>query len=63
MQNVGSPGVKYLNIHYENNGTGRDSYIYSNNGGFTITSKPTQYVKPTSLRTGLKMYNMTPKLK
>ena len=23
-----------MNIHYENNGTGRDSYIFSNNGGF-----------------------------
>ena len=23
-------------IHYNNNGTGRDSYIYTNNGGFTI---------------------------
>ena len=28
---LGSPGKK---VHYQQNGSGRDSYIYSNHGGF-----------------------------
>ena len=34
---------------YKNNGTGRDSYIYNNNGGFAIDHKVTPYPHPGSL--------------
>lgn len=40
-------------IHYKQNGTGRDSYIYGNNGGFTMLSQPTKFDKSghmTSMR-------------
>jgi hypothetical protein len=36
-------------IHYQNNGTGRDSYIYSNNGGFTIKHSGSMFPKPGSM--------------
>ena len=33
-------GVHGKTLYYKTNGTGRDSYIASNNGGMTITSSP-----------------------
>ena len=32
-----------IGIHYTTNGTGRDSYIYGNNGGFTSSNSPNVY--------------------
>ncbi len=32
-----------IGIHYNTNGTGRDSYIYGNNGGFTQAYSPNVY--------------------
>jgi len=43
-------------MHYDNNGTGRDSYIYQNNGGNSIYSYPSQQKKKTSINTGVKHY-------
>ena len=46
-----------IGIHYEQNGTGRDSYIHSNNGGFTAKYEPTVFDKPSSITLGDKFRN------
>ena len=43
-------------MHYDNNGTGRDSYIYQNNGGNSIYSYPSQQKKTASVNVGVKHY-------
>ena len=50
-----------IGIHYENNGTGRDSYIHNNNGGFTATYEPTMYNKPSSITLGDKFRHRRPR--
>ena len=52
MKNVPAAGPRYNNIIYNNNGTGRDSYIYGNNGGNTILSLPAMQLKPSSIKLG-----------
>ena len=52
MQNVAFPGPRYTNILYNNDGLGRDSYIYGNNGGFTVFTNPSSQLKPSSIRLG-----------
>ena len=42
-------------IHYQNNGGGRDSYIYSNNGGFTVKHSGSMFPKPGSMLQAKKM--------
>ena len=42
-------------IHYQNNGGGRDSYIYSNNGGFTVKHQGAMFPKPGSMMSEKKM--------
>jgi hypothetical protein len=37
-------------VHWFPDGTGRDAYIHSNNGGFTVLSHPNQYDKPGTMR-------------
>jgi hypothetical protein len=37
-------------LKYANNGQGRDSYIYSNNGGFTTYHKGSVFEKPGTMR-------------
>lgn len=44
-----------MSIHYHNNGTGRDSYIYSNNGGFSIENKGTIFPKPGNMEVEKRM--------
>ena len=39
-----------MNLHYHNNGGGRDSYIYSNNGGFSIENKGSIFPKPGNMQ-------------
>lgn len=46
-----------IGIHYEQNGTGRDSYIQNNNGGFTARYEPTVFDKPSSISLGNKFKN------
>ena len=50
MKNVPSPGARYNNIIYSNDGTGRDSYIYGNNGGNTTYTFPSVQNKPASIQ-------------
>ena len=40
MKSLPAAGPRFNNIIYNNNGTGRDSYIYGNNGGNTTYSFP-----------------------
>ena len=49
MKNIPSPMPRYSNIIYSNNGTGRDSYIYGNNGGNTTYTFPSVQNKPTGI--------------
>ena len=42
-------------IHYNNNGSGRDSYIYTNNGGFTAKAQGAMFPKPGSMLAEKKM--------
>ena len=39
---TGGLGVHGKTLYYKNDGTGRDSYIQSNNGGMTAASFPTK---------------------
>ena len=36
-------------VHYGVNGSGRDEYIYKDNGGFNLMYEPVPYVKSTAL--------------
>jgi hypothetical protein len=38
---------KMADVMYHNNGTGRDSYIYMNNGGFSIYNELSSSMKPS----------------
>ena len=42
-----SPG-----LHYVSGGTGRDSYITTNNGGYSVSNGPTVFEKSGSLNAG-----------
>ena len=38
--------IKDRGIIYKTNGTGRDTYIFNDNGGFATMYQPTNYNKP-----------------
>ena len=52
MKYVPAQGPRLSNIIYNNNGSGRDSYIYGNNGGNTTYSFPRAQNQPASIRLG-----------
>lgn len=43
-----------LNFIYKQDGTGRDTYIAVNNGGFTINNEPSYFPGPGRLKMFLK---------
>ena len=49
LKSISCAGPRYTNIIYSNDGTGRDSYIYGNNGGNTAYTLPSIQNKPSSL--------------
>ena len=44
------PSPRLLNIHYEPSGSGRDSYVIMNNGGFTRDTLPMSARMPQDIR-------------
>ena len=40
--------IRDRGIIYKTDGTGRDTYIYNDNGGFSIMNQPKNYDKPGS---------------
>jgi len=41
---------------YKTNGTGRDTYIFNNNGGFSIMHQPQSYQKPGTFLPSVSRY-------
>lgn len=47
--------VRDVGVQYKTNGTGRDLYIYSNNGGFSdVHYSPTHYDRPGAMLPNIK---------